>query len=620
MSSNVFNPQTIIDGLLATKIQQKFGPKTRGTGLLDFVSSPYAGDLGSSLLAQGGYSTMPTSFGQSLGVAKQVADQNQMNRDATLLNEIGTLSSLSQSFNKDRKIIKGIDGFNYYADTGERVLPNAEKPIKDRKTAIDSQGILRFVDDGTKVFSDDSPNVDRKTALDSFGVLRFIDNGEQVFSGDKPKDKERKTAKDIDGILRYIDNGEKVFSTDTVTKTFNTEKDINNQLRYTEGPNAGKLVFPNVTKNKEAISGKDRYIKTDQGLYDVVEKIIVPGTKADIDAGKRYIKTDLGLFDTETRSIVPNTKTATKRETKADVNGILRYVDDGTIVPGFDVDKTSSFKTEKDINDRLRFVNGPNAGELVFPDVVVEPEEPKLDRSDTYKTIAKEKYGIDLTDTQARFLDESIGENIMYIGEDGIIVNRFEELLKGFQTTDNTTQQTTNDTNQQTTTIKDDDLGSTKLSSLAVDKKVKDLSKEFETRGFTNSLATLDEVKALISPDGKIAGFGVVEGLLPGFAVGSEGKYARSTFATLFNQILKDRSGVAVTTPELDRLRTEFNSGALKTEQDMINALQRYERILNKLIKGTLAGYPQEVVDQYVDQGGIISTGNDLKDKYGLGG
>ena len=532
MSSNVFNPQTIIDGLLATKIQQKFGPKTRGTGLLDFVSSPYAGDLGSSLLAQGGYSTMPTSFGQSLGVAKQVADQNQMNRDATLLNEIGTLSSLSQSFNKDRKIIKGIDGFNYYADTGERVLPNAVKP----------------------------------------------------------------------------------------SSAFKTERDQNDQLRFIEGPNAGKLVFPDVTKNEEAISGKDRYIKTDQGLYDVVEKIIVPGTKADIDAGKRYIKTDNGLFDTQTESIVPDTKTTTKRETKADRNGILRYVDDGTIVPGFDVDKTSSFKTERDINDRLRFVDGPNAGDLVFPNVVVEPEEPKLDRSDTFKTIAKEKYDIDLTDTQARFLDESIGENIMYIGEDGIIVNKFEELLKGFQTTDNTTQQTTNDTNQQTTTIKDDDLGSTKLGDLAVDKKVKDLSKEFETRGFTNSLATLDEVKALISPDGKIAGFGVVEGLLPGFVVGSEGKYARSTFATLFNQILKDRSGVAVTTPELDRLRTEFNSGALKTEKDMINALQRYERILNKLIKGTLAGYPQEVVDQYVNQGGIISTGKDLKDKYGLSG
>ena len=37
----------------------------------------------------------------------------------------------------DRKIVKGNDGFNYYADTGERVLPNVVAPIKSPGTMFE---------------------------------------------------------------------------------------------------------------------------------------------------------------------------------------------------------------------------------------------------------------------------------------------------------------------------------------------------------------------------------------------------------------------------------------------------------------------------------------------------
>ena len=99
----------------------------------------------------------------------------------------------------------------------------------------------------------------------------------------------------------------------------------------------------------------------------------------------------------------------------------------------------------------------------------------------------------------------------------------------------------------------------------------------------------------------------------------SEGRAIRSAFSRLFNTTLKERSGVAVTEPELERLKNEFNTGKLKTDEDLRNALGRYQRILGRLINATLAKYPQEVVEQYQSQGGIITSDLERKkSKYGI--
>lgn len=58
--------------------------------------------------------------------------------------------------NAERRIIKGADGFNYYADTGQRVLPGVQKQ-KDRRDIItDRQGRSRYADTGEFVFPDDA--------------------------------------------------------------------------------------------------------------------------------------------------------------------------------------------------------------------------------------------------------------------------------------------------------------------------------------------------------------------------------------------------------------------------------------------------------------------------------
>jgi len=81
----------------------------------------------------------------------------------------------------------------------------------------------------------------------------------------------------------------------------------------------------------------------------------------------------------------------------------------------------------------------------------------------------------------------------------------------------------------------------------------------------------------------------------------------QSSAAKVFNTVLKDRSGAAVSNTELERLKTEFGQGKYNTEAQMIGALQRYKRGVNIELKNREAGYRPEVVQRYGEQGGTTS-------------
>lgn len=69
----------------------------------------------------------------------------------------GAEAYVSRPSTKDRKIVKGIDGFNYFADTGERVLPGIESTDKEFDSKKDAAGYLRYTegpDKGKRVFPD----------------------------------------------------------------------------------------------------------------------------------------------------------------------------------------------------------------------------------------------------------------------------------------------------------------------------------------------------------------------------------------------------------------------------------------------------------------------------------
>lgn len=81
----------------------------------------------------------------------------------------------------------------------------------------------------------------------------------------------------------------------------------------------------------------------------------------------------------------------------------------------------------------------------------------------------------------------------------------------------------------------------------------------------------------------------------------------QSALSKVFNVELKDRSGAAVTTPELERLKTEFAQGKFNTEPEMVRALADYRAAAQNALKNREAAYRPEVVQRYRDRGGFTS-------------
>jgi hypothetical protein len=77
-----------------------------------------------------------------------------------------------------------------------------------------------------------------------------------------------------------------------------------------------------------------------------------------------------------------------------------------------------------------------------------------------------------------------------------------------------------------------------------------------------------------------------------------------SAASRIFNTVLSDRSGAAVTNQEMERLRGEFESGRMNTEADLIRGMQDYKRAATAAMKNAEAGFSPEVLDIYRDRGG----------------
>lgn len=88
---------------------------------------------------------------------------------------------------------------------------------------------------------------------------------------------------------------------------------------------------------------------------------------------------------------------------------------------------------------------------------------------------------------------------------------------------------------------------------------------------------------------------------------GDEGRNFQSSVAKIFNTVLRDRSGAAVTNPEMDRLREEFNTGKFNTEGQLMAALQRYKAASAAAMKDQERGFNPEVLAEYKNRGGTTS-------------
>jgi hypothetical protein len=76
-------------------------------------------------------------------------------------------------------------------------------------------------------------------------------------------------------------------------------------------------------------------------------------------------------------------------------------------------------------------------------------------------------------------------------------------------------------------------------------------------------------------------------------------KFARQAFQKLFNITLKNRSGAAVTIPELERLKKEFATGAWKTPQQLIEGVNQARNVINQHYRSVSAGFAPEALETY---------------------
>jgi len=76
---------------------------------------------------------------------------------------------------------------------------------------------------------------------------------------------------------------------------------------------------------------------------------------------------------------------------------------------------------------------------------------------------------------------------------------------------------------------------------------------------------------------------------------------ARQAISKLFNITLKDRSGAAVTSQELERLKTEFGQGVFKSPEQLKTAIGKAREIIEAHGKGIAAGYGANALKSYND-------------------
>lgn len=141
------------------------------------------------------------------------------------------------------------------------------------------------------------------------------------------------------------------------------------------------------------------------------------------------------------------------------------------------------------------------------------------------------------------------------------------------------------------------------------DANLKDFGEFVAKSNIVSTETTLSEIEGILSGlaakgETDIPGYGAT-GWVPGVAISKEGQNLRTRLAKLFNMTLKDRSGAAVTSQELDRLKEEFNTGAMKTDRQLLDGIKLFRREFNRIKQSLAAGYDQEIVNAYSERSGI---------------
>jgi hypothetical protein len=94
-------------------------------------------------------------------------------------------------------------------------------------------------------------------------------------------------------------------------------------------------------------------------------------------------------------------------------------------------------------------------------------------------------------------------------------------------------------------------------------------------------------------PGRRVFGLGQVDKFTP------EAKAFDAALARILNITLKDRSGAAVTIPEMERLKQEIGSGRFNNEADVIRELKNFKTALLRQKETIEAGFPPQAVAEF---------------------
>jgi hypothetical protein len=175
----------------------------------------------------------------------------------------------------------------------------------------------------------------------------------------------------------------------------------------------------------------------------------------------------------------------------------------------------------------------------------------------------------------------------------------------------------------------DKDSANAIQSESLIVKSIERLSENYVDSGVGTMNDILIPVEKLIgqymtaaeAPDGTI----VFEGSIPGWStikrgqrifpgeVGEQARYFADTATSLINKVLKDRSGLAVTDAEWQRLQNEYSSG-LTTSAQFASWVKRIRDYTNKTEQNVIGGYEPIVVNRYFANQGQYVTLTDPDD------
>ena len=232
----------------------------------------------------------------------------------------------------ERKTIKAADGYNYYADTGERVLPGVVAKEEEPKMHEAADGFYYYSSGpqkGERVFPGvKKADEERKMHEAADGHWYYVDDKSRVFPDVKAKDPARSKTQAADGYWYWDDDRTRVFPEITKPEQAEMQQAADGFLYYTSGPQLGQRVLPNVemgAKDRSMHQAADGYYYFDDDQTRVFPGVVKPTEQGQVTEGADGFKYWAGGADAGKRVFPDVIKPAEQPKTSKGADGYLYY-------------------------------------------------------------------------------------------------------------------------------------------------------------------------------------------------------------------------------------------------------------------------------------------------------